>query len=65
MLFRSTFRSQSTFVLPMPGKPGKFIFMADRWNEKQLEDSRYVWLPFEVGSGGTIELKWVDRWQLP
>lgn len=61
----TTFRSQSTFVLPMPGRPGKFIFLADRWNEKQLEDSRYVWLPFEVGPGDTIELKWVDRWQLP
>ncbi|KAH7847292.1 hypothetical protein Vadar_024316 [Vaccinium darrowii] len=27
-----TFFSQSTFVLPLPGFPGSFIFMADRWN---------------------------------
>ena len=41
----STFLSQSTFVLPIHGKPENFIFMADRWNKTNLEDSRYVWLP--------------------
>ena len=60
----TTFRSQSTFVLPMPGQKRKFIFMADRWNAKNLEDSRYVWLPFEIGPDDTIELKWLDRWKL-
>lgn len=61
----TTFRTQSTFVLQMPGRPGQFILLADRWNPKKLEDSRYVWLPFEIGPGDTIKLKWVDRWQLP
>jgi hypothetical protein len=36
-----TFRSQSTCVLPVMGKPGSFIFMADRWMPRQLSDSRY------------------------
>lgn len=40
-----------------------FLFMADRWNELDLQDSRYVWLPLivepappaqpgQVGQGG-------------
>jgi hypothetical protein len=49
----------------MPGRPGKFIFLAGRWNQRQFEDSRYVRLPFQVGPGDTIELKWLARWQLP
>ncbi|MBI4892911.1 MAG: family 43 glycosylhydrolase [Acidobacteria bacterium] len=61
----TTFRSQSTFVLAAPGKrKGSFIFLADRWNPKQLADSRYVWLPFYIGKDGRVELKWRDRWDL-
>lgn len=44
----TTFKSQSTFVLPMPGKMDMFIFMADRWNKLNLEDSKYVWLPLKM-----------------
>jgi len=44
----TTFQSQSTFVLPMPGKKKLFVFMADRWNKLNLEDSRYVWLPLKM-----------------
>ncbi|QOY87508.1 glycoside hydrolase family 43 protein [Paludibaculum fermentans] len=59
----TTFRSQSTYVLPAPGKrKDAFIFMADRWNPEKLQDSRYVWLPFVVQPGDKIELKWADRW---
>jgi len=46
-----TFDAQSTFVLPIQGKPGNFIFMADRWNKTNLEDSRYLWLPLEMKGG--------------
>jgi beta-xylosidase len=61
----TTFQSQSTFVLAAPGKKkGSFIFLADRWNPKKLEDSRYVWLPFKVGADDRIELKWRERWDL-
>ena len=31
--------------LPVAGKPGAFIFLADLWNADNLRDSRYVWLP--------------------
>jgi len=40
-----TFHSQSTYVLPVAGKPDSFIFMADRWNPGNAIDGRYVWLP--------------------
>jgi hypothetical protein len=59
-----TFRSQSTFVLPVAGKPGSFILMLDRWNPKQLSDSRYVWLPFQIGPDGGVRVEWRDRWDL-
>ncbi|HXB44365.1 MAG TPA: glycoside hydrolase family 43 protein [Puia sp.] len=44
----TTFNAQSTFVLPLNKKTGSFIFMADRWNKLDLEDSRYLWLPLVV-----------------
>jgi len=57
-----TFRSQSTFVLPLPGRADAFVFMADRWNQWNLPDSRYVWLPLEFSPEGKPVLHWHDRW---
>jgi hypothetical protein len=59
-----TFGSQSTFVLPVPGVPGKFTFLADQWRPGDLSDSRYVWLPLEWQSDGTFTLRWRERWDL-
>jgi len=59
-----TFRSQSTCVLPVAGKPGCFIFMADRWMPQRLSDSRYIWLPFTIGSEATFTIPWLDDWDL-
>lgn len=53
--------SQSTYVLPVPGKPGRFIFCADRWNPKNQIDSRYIWLPIEWEDGKPV-LNWKDAW---
>lgn len=50
----TTFNSQSTFVLPVKGKPGEYVFMADKWNKLNLEDSRYVWLPLSIDDGKVI-----------
>ncbi len=59
-----TFHAQSTFVLPVAGKaPGSFIFMADRWNNKNLRDSRYVWLPMQI-EDDRLTIHWRDRWDL-
>jgi hypothetical protein len=59
-----TFHAQSTFVLPVTGRPGCFIFMADRWFKDKLQDSRYVWLPLVMKPDGTFTLEWRDRWDL-
>lgn len=61
----TTFGAQSTFVLPAAGHPGRFIFMADRWNPRDLPDSRYIWLPFTVHADGSFALPWRDSWSLP
>ena len=50
----TSFGSQGTFVLSIPGKPGHFIFMADRWNKSDLEDSRYCWLPLYIKNGKAV-----------
>ncbi|HTI10484.1 MAG TPA: glycoside hydrolase family 43 protein [Puia sp.] len=47
----TTFGTQSTFVLPLPGKKDTFIFMADRWNKLDLERSAYLWLPLTLVDG--------------
>ncbi|KAL8125019.1 uncharacterized protein LOC141719514 isoform X2 [Apium graveolens] len=75
----TTFFSQSTFVLPVPGIPGLFIFMADRWNPADLRDSRYVWLPLTIGGAvdrpldynfgfplwSRVSIYWHKKWRLP
>ncbi|WP_159473154.1 glycoside hydrolase family 43 protein [Dyadobacter sp. 3J3] len=53
----TTFSSQGSFVLPIDPKKGKFLFMADRWNKTDLENSRYLWLPMEV-KGDVINVTW-------
>jgi len=58
-----TFRSQSTFILPVQGKKDAFIFMADRWRPKNPIDGRYIWLPILFENGMPV-LKWFDEWKL-
>ncbi len=57
-----TFRSQSTYVIPVVGKENTFIFMADRWNPKNAIDGRYVWLPVQFDADGMPYLEWKDSW---
>jgi hypothetical protein len=57
----TTFQSQSTFVVPVPGKKGAFIFMADRWNKADLPASQYVWLPLQM-KNREPEIAWRDSW---
>lgn len=40
MLRETTFYSQGTHVLPLPGQPGRYVFMADRWLPQALGMSR-------------------------
>lgn len=60
---KTTFHSQSTFVIPIIGKKNAFIYVGDRWNPKNLGDSRYIWLPVEFDNGIPF-LKWYKSWDL-
>ena len=59
----TTFHSQSTYILPVEGKPNAFIYMGDRWNPKDAIDGRYVWLPIEFEADRFV-IRWCDRWNL-
>ena len=58
-----TFGGQSTSVLPVPGKPGAFIFMADRWQASNLKNSGHIWLPIQI-KGDQLTIPWKDKWNL-
>ena len=58
---KTTFHSQSTYILPVPGKNDKFIYMGDRWTPENAIDGRYIWLPIEFEDEKPI-LKWHDEW---
>jgi hypothetical protein len=58
-----TFGAQSTYILPLAGKPGAFIFMADRWHPNNPIDGRYVWLPITLGED-SFTISWRDIWDL-
>jgi Glycosyl hydrolases family 43 len=58
-----TFGGQSTFVLPVAGKKDAFIFMADKWNPRNLQDSRYIWLPVQFSNQRPV-IKWMNAWDL-
>ena len=60
---QTTFGGQSSSVLPLPGQPDAFIFMADRWIPSDLASSRYIWLPIQF-KGSEIEIEWRNEWTL-
>lgn len=60
---KTTFWSQSTFILPVVGKKNAFIYMGDRWTPDNAIDGRYVWLPIQFEEGKPV-LKWLDEWDL-
>jgi hypothetical protein len=48
----NTYQSQSSMLLKVSGPKGTtVIYMGDRWMPKTLWDSRYVWMPLEIGDG--------------
>ncbi len=58
-----TFGGQSTFLLAIKDKPGKFIAMFDMWRPENAIDGRYIWLPVEFVDG-TMQIQWHDSWDL-
>lgn len=60
---QTTYRSQSNYVFPIPGKKNAFVYMGDRWNPKNVGKSHSVWLPISMRSGYPV-VKWYDNWNL-
>jgi hypothetical protein len=57
-----SFRSQSTYVLPVPGTTDRFIYMGDRWTPDNAIDGRYIWLPLRF-EGDRPVIEWTDEWR--
>ncbi len=60
-----TFYGQSTHVIPIQGKKNAYIACFDMWKKKDLQDSRYIWLPMipnKQTDGFTIP--WHEEWNL-
>lgn len=48
----NTYDSQSSMLIKVTGtRRTTVIYTGDRWNPKQLWDSRYIWMPLEIGDG--------------
>jgi hypothetical protein len=49
---KRTYGSQSTMFIKVIGtKDTTVVFMGDRWTPPHLWDSRYVWMPVQIGDG--------------
>ena len=59
----TTFQSQAAAILPVAGKKNEFIYVGDRWNPRNLPDSRYVWLPIDP-TGKQPTISWAESWNL-
>lgn len=59
-----TYGSQSTMLLKVTGsKATTVIFMADIWKPATQWDSRYIWMPLEIG-GGKLHLPPPQNWTM-
>ena len=60
----NTYGSQSTMLLKVEGSMGTaVIFMGDQWKPRTQWDSRYLWMPVEIG-GGRLRLPEPAPWTL-
>jgi len=61
----TSYRSQSTAVIPYDPENGLFIYMGDRWIQRSLESSGYVWLPLKISANGmSVEGVPLSDWTL-
>ena len=58
-----TFGGQSTYILPVQGKPGSFIAMFDVWKPDDAISSCYVWLPM-IFQRNCFTITWRDEWDI-
>ena len=55
-----TFDTQSTSIFE--AENGQWIYYGDRWNNYDLPDSRYVWLPVRF-EDGKLTITWQSAWR--
>jgi hypothetical protein len=61
---KNTYGAQSTMLLKVVGsKTTSVIFMGDIWEPQTQWDSRYLWMPVEIG-GGKLALPEPHEWTL-
>lgn len=58
-----TFRSQSTYILPVQGFESAFIYIGDRWQPRNPIDGTYIFLPIDF-EGGKFKIRWKECWDL-
>ena len=58
----TTYDSQSACVIQVEEENGIYVYMGDRWNEQDLADSRYVWLPIQFLPDSRIALPRMENW---
>lgn len=59
----TTFKSQSTYILPVPGRKNAYIYMGDRWQPNKPLTASHIWLPVQF-ENGLPKLEWMDEWDL-
>ncbi len=58
-------RSQPAWVLPMKEYgPDAFIYIGDRWQQRDLAASPTLWLPFKMGFDAMPRLHWLPEWSV-
>lgn len=62
---RTTFRSQSTCIFCYDEEKDFYIYMGDRWNSEELNNSRYIWLPIAFDKEGNMSISYIEEWMLP
>jgi beta-xylosidase len=51
----NTFNSQTAYIVTLKGKSTtSYIYLGDRWIPHNLSDSRYIWLPLQIGDGSML-----------
>ncbi len=59
-----TYKSQSGFLLKIVGtRRTTVIYLGDRWMMHRLWNSRYIWMPLQIG-GGTLRLPKPRCWRI-
>ncbi len=57
------YASQPAWVLPVENHgPDAFIYIGDRWNQRDLESTAPVWLPFRMDAGKSPQLRFLPEW---